>query len=142
MLLLYLEKNMPLKMIVSPEKVFRLSSDVSPKPPPALLFQISNADTLSTETQMFTRLQGVTTFHPNQILLQNCWCSKPRLICKKGSLKHVSSQLINLSRRFFLSRHIFLPFFSLKIIEAEGLSTEAQPKPANSKPGRNGHSNN
>ena len=26
MLLLYLEKNMPLKMIVSPEKVFRLSS--------------------------------------------------------------------------------------------------------------------
>ena len=121
------------------------ASDVSPKPPPVLLFQISNAYNLSTEAQMFTRLQGFTTFYPSQILLQTCSCSKPRLICRKGSLKHISSQLFNLSRLFFLSRTHVTPFFSLKMIEAEGSQTfrwspTKASKKSSKQPGRNCHS--
>lgn len=79
------------------------ASDVSPKPPPVLLFQISNAYNLSTEAQMFTRLQGFTTFYPSQILLQTCSCSKPRLICKK-----------DLSNIFLPNFSTCLGFFSVK----------------------------
>ena len=109
------------------------------------LFQISNAYNLSTEAQMFTRLQGFTTFYPSQILLQTCSCSKPRLICRKGSLKHISSQLFNLSRLFFLSSTHVTPFSWLKMIEAEGSQTfrwslTKASKKSSKQPGRNCHS--
>ena len=109
--------------IIFRTEVCRTCSDVSPKPPPVL--SVSDIKRLQSQywSQMFTRLQGFTTFYPSQILLQTCSCSKPRLICRKGSLKHISSQLFNLSRLFSCQATHVTPFSWLKMIEAEGSQT-------------------